>query len=191
MNIEHGMSKAYSDLWAEFAPNNHFVQIYNEEDAFLDTLEGFVSGGLLSGDGVITIATGDHSRRLDQRLLCHGIDPNEERELGNYITLDAQETLDKFILEGMPDKAKFQETIGEVLKEARRHNPRIRAFGEMVAILWAEGKDAATIQLESLWHDLCHEKDFSLFCAYPKKVFAESADYAVQNICDTHSRVIN
>ena len=189
--VEHGISKSYSDLWAAFTPAEHFVQMYQDEAAFLETLEGFIAGGLLSGDSVIVIGTPLHIHSLDERLVHHGIDVDEERRNGGYIVPDAQETLDKFIVDGLPDEDKFHQTINEVLKQARRNSRRVRAFGEMVALLWADGYDEATIQLERLWHCLVREEEFTLFCAYPKTGFVEPSDHTIQTICETHSRVIN
>ncbi len=61
-------------------------------------------------------------------------------------------------------------------KKTRRDGRRVRAFGEMVAVLWDQGQNAATVRLEHLWHKLCpEEKDFSLFCTYPKAGFTDFA----------------
>ena len=59
---------------AKLPPCEHLVQIYQEDDAFLDSLEGFVAGGLRSGDGVVVIATPSHTAALEDRLRAQGID---------------------------------------------------------------------------------------------------------------------
>src|SRR5688500_19228341 len=51
----------------------------------------------------------------------------------------------------------------------------VRAFGEMVAVLWANGHNGATVRLEHLWHAFCQSEAFSLFCAYPKTGFTQDA----------------
>jgi hypothetical protein len=33
-------------FWGEIAPCDHLVQIYEQEAAFMDSLEGFVGGGI-------------------------------------------------------------------------------------------------------------------------------------------------
>jgi hypothetical protein len=60
----------------------------------------------------------------------------------------------------------------------------------MVAMLWNQGHTGATVRLENLWHRLCHEKAFSLFCAYPIIGFTQNADSAMKEICDAHTKVI-
>src|ERR1043166_5358939 len=53
---------------------------------------------------------------------------------------------------------------------------RLVAFGEMVALLWAEGKRDATIRLEEFWNELAEKYTFDLLCGYPIAVF-----HAVEN----------
>jgi hypothetical protein len=55
-----------------------------------------------------------------------------------------------------------------------RSNQPLRIFGEMVAVLWNDGKHDAALSLEELWNDLREEHDFSLFCAYPLKCFEQA-----------------
>jgi hypothetical protein len=105
--------------------------------------------------------------------------------------LDAQQTLDKFMVDGWPDEKLFFQNISTILKEARQKGRRIRAFGEMVALLWAQGLNGATVQLEHLWNELASQEDFSLFCAYPKSGFTADLKDGLHEICCTHSRVID
>ena len=55
--------------WGEMAPCEHLVQIYEDDDAFLDTLEGFVADGFGAGEAVVVIATALHLSLLHRRLL--------------------------------------------------------------------------------------------------------------------------
>ena len=65
------------------------------------------------------------------------------------------------------------------------------AFGEMVALLAAEGSHAAAVLLESLWNDLQRVHTFSLFCGYPLDAFDGRTFAAVfGDICAEHSLVI-
>ena len=67
----------------------------------------------------------------------------------------------------------------------------VRAFGEMVALLWAEGNHAAAIRLEGLWNELQKSHSFSLFCAYPMgELCEEKFSGAHDSICSVHSRVL-
>jgi hypothetical protein len=176
-------------FWGEIAPCDHFVQLYEENDIFLEALEGFVSGGIHSGDSVIVIATPTNRKALDNRLKAQGLDLMAVVAQDQYITLDAEETLSKFIVKGWPDDELFTEVVTGLITRARGNGRRVRAFGEMVAILWARGDTAATVRLEYLWENLCQKEGFSLFCAYPKAGFTQNKRAAISAICATHTKV--
>jgi hypothetical protein len=175
-------------FWGELRPSQHLVQFYEEDSAFLDVLEGFVVGGIRRGEAVILIATPAHRESLDQRLAQQGIVPGT---LGDqYIVLDAEETLSHFMRDGWPDDAQFRACIDAIIARARAYGRPVRAFGEMVAVLWARGDCGATVRLEHLWHQLCQEQTFSLLCAYPKAGFTANFEQSMHEICAAHSSVI-
>ena len=181
-------------FWGELAPCEHLVQLYEHDDVFLDTLEGYVYGGLHAGDAVVVIATARHAKDLTERLRRRGVDVDRERRLRNFILLSAEETLHSFVSDdGWPNDDKFYKVVKKILERARgEEGRRVRAFGEMVVVLWDRGQNAATVRLEHLWDKFCREeKDFSLFCAYPKAGFTDFALKSLQDICALHSRVIH
>jgi hypothetical protein len=186
---EHS-NKAGEIFWGEIAPCEHVVQIYRDDTVFLDALEGFTAGGLRAGEGVVVIATPGHLAALDQRLAAAGLDVTLAAEEDRYLALDADRTLKKFMMRGWPDDILFEHVVSDLLGRAGRGGRRVRAFGEMVALLWAEGYTGATVRLEHLWHQLCHERGFSLFCAYPRIGFTQGADLSIKEICAAHSRVV-
>ena len=177
-------------FWGEISPNEHLVQFYPDQDIFLDTLEGYVVGGILAGDAVVIIATPANTIALVERLMSRGIDVEGATARNQFMTFDAQETLSKFMFNGWPDEVSFASVISTILLQAKAGGRRVRAFGEMVALLWAQGNSGATVKLEHLWHNLCHDKSFSLFCAYPKSGFTQEAAASIKEICDAHSRVV-
>jgi len=189
-----GMARQQGDIsdprsfWGEISPCDHVVQIYETDLVFLDALEGFVSGGLRSGDAVVVIAGVAHLAALEDRLRALGFDLAWLRARGLYIRLDAREALSRFMVQDWPDEQLFRQFVQETLDAAGER--RVRAFGEMVAVLWAEGKTGATVRLEHLWHRICQESKLSLFCAYPRIGFTKDSDDAIREICEAHSRII-
>ena len=177
-------------FWGEMAPCDHLVEVYAEEGAFLDSLTGFVTGGIRADEGVIVIASEAHRQALQKRAAAQGVDLNLARYDDQYIALDAEETLSKFLVDDWPDENRFSRLVGDLLQRAGKNGRRVRAFGEMVAILWARGQNAATVRLEHLWDELCQRKGFSLFCAYPRSGFSQNAEDSIKEICNTHSKVI-
>lgn len=177
-------------FWAEMAPCEHLVQIYEEDEVFLRTLEGFVADGLAVNEAVIVVATPEHLAFLARTLSDRGIDLTAAVRSDQYVAVDANTALDLFMVNGWPDDELFNSFVGDLLSRATRGGRRVRAFGEMVAILWARGHCGSTVRLEHLWHALCEEQRFMLFCAYPRAGFTRNPVESIQEICETHSRVI-
>ena len=177
-------------FWAEIAPCEHVVQIYENDGVFLDALAGFVIGGINSDECVVVIATQSHLEALEKRLRSFGTYLDKLVNDDRYIPLNAEETLSKFMVNGWPDEKLFTETVSEIMKRGGCRNRRVRAFGEMVAILWAQGNSGATVNLEHLWNNFCAKESFCLFCAYPKSGFTKDINESISNICGYHSKMI-
>jgi PAS domain S-box-containing protein len=173
----------------------HSVQFYGDDSFLLDGLSRFIGSALGAGDASIVIATKAHREGLAQRLRLCGLDLTVAAQQGRYVSLDAAETLTKFMVDGWPDAERFHKIIGGVITQSRlvsrTDQPRIAAFGEMVALLWAERKSEAAIRLEQLWNDLARTQAFHLHCAYPIGFFYEEqhADL-IAKVCAEHSHVI-
>lgn len=175
-------------FWSEIAPCDHILQIYENDTEYLDALSRFVSDGFLKNESVIVIATAWHLTALERRL--GEFETDVLRLQHQYIPLDAEQTLAKFMVDGWPDQKRFEQAVNDILKPASQGGRRVRAFGEMVALLWAQGNPDATFHLEYLWHQLQRKQAFSLFCAYPKKGLKENSSNAVQKICQAHSKMV-
>ena len=156
------------------ALDHHAVQFYEQDEFLLEGVTRFVSAGISDGDCSIVIATKAHRADLEARLLRRGLDLHAARRRGTYIALDAAETLAKFMVGTMPDPATFDQVVGGLIQRSVQGPPlrRVRAFGEMVALLWADRNPDAAIELERLWNGLAQRQTFSLLCGYPMKAFA-------------------
>ena len=177
-------------FWGEIAPCEHIAQFYEHDGVLLDALVGFIGGGLKAGESGIVIATAEHLRSLEEQLRGSGVDVARARSQDQYLALEAEEALARFMVKQWPDDQLFGELVSELITRARGKSRRVRAFGEMVALLWARGDQAATIRLEYLWHQICQSQAFSLFCAYPKTGFTEDTSKSMSQICAAHSRII-
>jgi MEDS: MEthanogen/methylotroph, DcmR Sensory domain len=177
-------------FWGEIAPCEHLAQFYEHDGVLIDTLTGFIGGGLEKGESTIVIATPAHLRSLEQALLRSNVDLTRALIEDRYIALDAETTLARFMVGNWPDDQLFAELVGSLIRRATKNDRRVRAFGEMVALLWARGDSAATVRLEHLWNQVCLSRSFSLFCAYPKAGFTKDPQESLAAICAAHSRVI-
>jgi PAS domain S-box-containing protein len=175
--------------------SQHAVRFYEHDSVLIEGLSEFVGAALGGGDACIVIATQKHHRSLNSSLRDNAIDIHRIASEGRYVPLDAQETLARFMVNGHPDRAPFRATIEPVLERTKRTMRRdggaLAAFGEMVAILWAEGRREAAVELEHLWNDLAMNYRFNLLCAYPIDGFAREADAGLFNkICAQHTEVV-
>jgi hypothetical protein len=200
------MSITGTALWNE-APRNHgsqssgpghfahTVQFFGEETFLLNELSRFVGTALVAGDGAVVIATKAHRDGLVQRLQSRGFDAAKAIEQDRFIPMDAADTLAKIMRDGWPDAALCDEVLGGALElalaAAGGTDRRVSAFGEMVALLWAQGKAEAAVRLEQLWNNLAQKYPLSLRCAYPMSGFdrEEHSDLFLK-ICAEHSHVI-
>ena len=181
--------------WSDHDHAGHVVQFYGEDGFLLDELSRFIGTALGAGDAAVVIATREHREGLAARLRIRGLDTGMAIAQGRYILLDAAETLARIAPGGSPDRVRFAEIVGGVMARAMTvpegEPRRIAAFGEMVALLWADGKPDAAICLEQLWNGLAKTYSFHLRCAYPMSSFCreEHGDLLLK-VCAEHSAVI-
>jgi PAS domain S-box-containing protein len=181
---------SFSD-WSRVGELDHFVHFYETDRFLLDLLSTFIVTGLRAGDACIVVATQAHRDGLDERLQAFGLDVAAAKASGQFVALDAAETLAKFMVDGSPEPERFVEVVGGIIARVAEGQRRVRAFGEMVALLWAQGNQGAAIQLEELWNQLRKTRPFSLFCAYPIKGFVgDTMGSQLGEVCDAHARVI-
>ena len=168
----------------------HVVQFYEQSPYLADRVSAFIAPGLKAGEAGIVIATPEHRGMIQVQLGALGIDVAEMRKQGSYVDLDAAETMSLFMLDGKPDRARFFEAIGGLITLARpkAQFPIVRAYGEMVALLWAQGRQEAAIDLEELWNELLGHHPFSLMCGYPIEGLGEPDSPTVQQMMASHSK---
>jgi KaiC/GvpD/RAD55 family RecA-like ATPase len=184
--------------WAELLdraePGEHVVQLYGADDQLLTRhVSRYLAEGLRRGDGLVLIATGEHGQAILRQLnQATSAAPQAIRE-GRLVSLDAAETLSRFMRDGEPDRTLFESEIGAVIQEVRGRSAggRVRAFGEMVGLLWTEGNRSAAIQLEEYWNELMRWNEFSLFCGYPIDLFDNETELeGLHSVLGTHTHLL-
>ncbi len=118
------------------------------------------------------------------------MDVGRARHQGVLVDLDAHQALAALTVDGVPDQGRFREVIGDVVGDAAARGRRVRGFGEMVGVLWAQGDVAGALALESFWNDLGALHDLSLWCAYPTTFLPDAELDAVADLCAHHSRIL-
>lgn len=155
---------------------HHLLQFYKNEQLFISSLAEYFQKGLDRGETCIAIATPEHRAALKKALSNAGCDVDFKEMIGQIQFLDAKSTLAHFMVGDMPDAQSFDQVIGSLVP--RFAEGRIRAFGEMVVLLWEQGNYAGAIALEELWNELGQVRNFTLLCAYPEDVIYKASPHA-------------
>jgi MEDS: MEthanogen/methylotroph, DcmR Sensory domain len=160
------------------APNadtrRHVVQFYQgDEQALARNVARFFHDGMVRGQGVVAIATAGRRAAIVRELALLNVDVEAAVQSGSVLLLDAEETLGRLSLDDRPDPQRFEWVIGSVLCGLRNVTGlrEVRAYGEMVGILWEAGRPAEALRLEELWNGLMEREELELFCGYPVDVF--------------------
>ncbi|MBV9743992.1 MAG: MEDS domain-containing protein, partial [Acidobacteriia bacterium] len=83
--------------------HQHLVQFYGTDALALARCVGrYLWDGLKQGQGVVAIATPEHSRAITRELKRLGADLEAAAHSGRIVLLDAGRTLSRFLVEGWP-----------------------------------------------------------------------------------------
>ena len=175
-------------------PQYHAVQFYRDEQSLARTVARFLAEGLDAGQPGLVIATPSHTSTIVGQLAERGLDVNELRRTGELQFVDAQKMLDSFMVDGNADHARFKKRVGDLIEALCADRPPcpVRAYGELVDLLWQDGNAGAAIKLEMLWNQLAEAYDFSLLCGYAfGHFYKETRDPRYQEVRNHHTHVID
>lgn len=163
------------------AGEDHLLELYERDSELCKRLDAYVRDGLARDEGVVLVVTAEHTRQLA------GVLPRDPR----IRILDARETLMSLLDDdGQPDEALFEQVVVPVLDRAATGRSGVRAFGEMVDLLWSAGHVEEAIRLEGLWNRAAERRVFRLLCAYRVSTLADGRNTeALARMCHQHSRV--
>jgi hypothetical protein len=171
----------------------HAVQFYKDETSLAGTVAQFLADGLSTGQPGLVIATPSHGDSIIRELTSRGLNVEALRKTGELQFLDARKMLGGFMVGGMPDPMLFRATVGDMIETlcAGRTPCPIRAYGEMVDLLWQEGNSDGAIKLEILWNQLASTYDFALLCGYAfGHFYKETRDPRYHDVVAQHAQVI-
>jgi hypothetical protein len=177
---------------SEDLDGGHVVQFYRHEEELAHQVAGYLLSAL-QGEGVaVVIATAPHLRAFEGRLTRAGVDLAAAARDGRYRALDAADTVGTLMTgDGRVDHGAFGRVIGGLITDAGQGGRPVRAYGEMVALLWDAGLVNAAVQLEEMWASLGLAHPFSLFCSYPiSSVTGDGHLEAFAEVCRLHGSVV-
>jgi hypothetical protein len=171
--------------------NHHAVQFYGNEQSLFVTVADFLSEGLVAGQPAIIIATEPHRLAIVEHLASRLIDVEQAQRIGDLVLLDAEELLATFMVGDTPDRTSFESHVGGVIERVLAGRPQTvtRAYGEMVDLLWKDGRSEAAIRVEILWNALATKYEFALLCGYSMGNFYKQTEQ-FRAVCEQHTHVI-
>ena len=93
-----------------------------------------------------------------------------------------------------PDPVRFHATVDQLIARACKDRLPcpVRAYGEMVDVLWKRANAEGAIRLEMLWNRVATQAQFSLLCGYAVGNFYKevATGPTFQTVCDQHNHVI-
>ena len=168
---------------------DHVVQFYDAEESLVGVVGSYLSAALAEGDSVVVIAAPGHRQAFRSALAGVGMDLDVAEREHRLTLMDAATTLARFTIDGRIDSTAFDREVGGVVRAASASGRPVRAYGEMVALLWEAGDVDGAIRLERLWNELGDRTPFSLFCAYPATSVTDPGVFG--EISTLHSAVID
>jgi hypothetical protein len=172
--------------------SSHLVKFYVDPASLFKTVATFLGHGFGDGHPAVIIATPVHTAAIIEEMRQLPADIEAARRAGTLVVLDARKTLDTFMVGGRPDPRLFERSVGGIVRDLIRNGTErrlIRAYGEMVDVLWKENRTEAAIRLEMLWNGLAERFGFALLCGYSMGNFYKQT-HLLEDVCRQHSEVL-
>lgn len=174
--------------------HRHEAGFYSDDGSFLDGFTQFIRAALMVRKAVIVVATESNRDSLALRLQAHGLDIGPAIEEGRYISLDAEDTLSTFMVNGSPDPVQFMKSAGDLIVRAAKavngEHARVLACGTSAPLLWEQGNADGAIQLERLWDQIARSHGVDVLCGYSLATFQGGVgSHVFEKICAAHSAV--
>lgn len=170
--------------------HDHVVHFYRGDDDLAKTAAAYLAEAIGAGGNAVAITSPSHRLSIGRQLTALGIDVQGARDGGQLVFQDAEATLAKLIVDGKVNREAFDREVGGLIRSTSDSAQHVRAYGEMVDLLWQVGDIPGAIELEALWNELIAELQFPLLCAYRSAaVAAPEHEDALRDICRLHTSV--
>lgn len=133
---------------------------------------------------VVTPATRD---LLEKQLRDRGIDVEAVRGQGQYVFLDAAETLEQIAPDGnTPDSGRFDATIGGLVDELAKRHLGVWMYGELAGLMWMGGNQTGAVELDRMWTAFADTHPVCLCVAFPLEALSHPVitDAVHQTVAD-------
>ena len=169
---------------------DHLSHFYDDESDLATTVATFLEPAFSERLAILAIGTAPHLAAIEARFRSHGHDLDGARKRGQYVAIDAEESLPGLLVNGLPTKERFDEIVGANLAALSKAYGGVRAFGELVNLLWRDGSRQAALRLEELWNDALGYHPCSVVCGYSMSSLGGLAESpGLPAIIRAHTRV--
>ncbi len=169
----------------------HPCHFYSDDASLTAHVATFFAPAFRERQAMVSFATPEHLAAIEKRLRADGFDVEAARARGQYLTFDAQQAADALLHGDVPKASVFDELVASRVSHASREFGAVRAFGEIVSLLWRDGKRHAALRLEDMWNEAIGLYPLALLCGYNVRSFTSAHDAAgVTGIIASHTSVL-
>lgn len=173
------------------APSVHQCHFYRDDASLTANVAAFFAPAFREGQAMVSFGTPAHLAGIERRLRTDGFDVEAAQRRGQYLTFDARAAADALLQGDLPTVERFEDVVGAEVARAGRDFGAVRAFGEIVSLLWRDGRRQAALRLEEMWNDAIGLYPLSLLCGYNVRAFTSAHDAAgVTGIIAAHTGVL-
>ncbi len=147
----------------------HALHVFRDDAGLATTVATFLAPAFSDRQAVLAIGTRAHVAAIEQRLRTEGRDVDAARRRGQYVSMDAEQMIPRLLRNGLPTQETLDAAVGVHVSRLAREHGGVRAFGELMSLLWRDGKRAAALRLEDLWNDSLGDLPLALVCGYAER----------------------
>jgi hypothetical protein len=188
------VSAPWNPLVHEPSRDRHVVQLYRDEGVLRRAVVAWIAPSLRAGGGAALLCTHAHATELRRELREAGLGPEVLERAGRLVFVDAREAMARFLVGDAVDAAAFKALGAEIfgkIRQASTPGREIRAWGEIVDVLWKEERPETAMLLEALWNDVIVEQQIRLLCSYEvDNLDPESHAGTIRDMCGSHSLLV-
>ncbi|MGH8262643.1 MAG: MEDS domain-containing protein [Steroidobacteraceae bacterium] len=174
-----------------FAASPPGLPVPENDDSLVLDVGQVICAAIEQDHGAITLATREHQQAIDLQLESCGIDVPAARARRQYLSFDAAEMLQMISLKGVPDAEQFAVVLAAIADPMCLRHERVAVFGEIVALLRAQGRNNSAGELERWWKALIRGRPMLLYCAYPSEALTDAQSAAAfRRTCVEHCRIL-
>src|SRR5690349_21228074 len=116
----HGFGEVASDFMGRQTEASHVAQFYESDEYLCGLVTDYLAAGLTAGEHLLVYASPQHRDVFRRSLEERGFEVDRAHAAGRLHFDDAGDALRRFMVDGMPDRERFDQVIAGAVGRARR-----------------------------------------------------------------------